>query len=560
MFKINIQPFPFCSPGMWSPRQIQCGAEALGCPLGMEPPTAAMSPPCYNTTYDTHSKMLHSLLYNFGGGPVGGGPEGAMHSFPPPISPSAVTGVGSPIAAAGSPDLRPVVHRPRSGSVASLGSTGSSLRDSYSPSHDSTVSHDSLSRDSPASIGSSPSPSPPTHESSKLFGLLKGTMASPYGSFFTPPPPPPQAFQPPQQPSRFPRTWCVSRGASSAAASSPPPTPPTPSSLKRPLESDLPIDLSCKRPRSYSPLSSAAPAAPPPTVSYSPAVCPSSSESSGSILKSILCGRGSLFTSSLPSPPSSCLSSPPLSSSSSSSLSSVLSFRGGCSPLPATSPPPPLTPPSSRRPSTSSTASAASSFSSTIRTGCSNGGGGGGAARVALAKKMMLPVRARVSDWMLKLVQFARSQPEFTALGKRSVCTALLGQTWARLLLLFMAETNFEFAVTRKHTDISSNHDEDATVRSSSGVVSDGWDSECPTMQSVQAIQTFITKCQMLTLDPREYHWMRMAVLFQNGEHILFYYKSSPVDHHLLKRVTPSAIGCRLKEVIYSEPCKQWKP
>ena len=341
------------------------------------------------------------------------------------------------------------IHRPRSGSVVSLGSTGSSIRDSYSPSHESSTSHDSFSRGSPASVGSSPSPSPPAHEGSKLFGILKGTMSSPYSNYFSAYNTNSRARTPTRTPSHTPNSTVSS---------------PLPQGIKRSFssqdESEQPMDLSCKRLRTDTPPSA-------PTTPISSEADLDTPSNGGSILKSILCGASSSFFSS----------------------SSLLRKPSTTSSMSPSSPAKPA-----RRESTSSVSSNSSSVSISR---CSSS-----RSRVALAKKMMLPVRARVSDWMLKVVQFAKSQPEFASLPSLKDKLALLSQAWARILLLFMAETNFEFAVTPIH-----------------GEEDDGkWDAECPTMQSVQDVQTFITKCQTLNMDSQEYHLMRMALLFYSGE------------------------------------------
>jgi hypothetical protein len=67
-----------------------------------------------------------------------------------------------------------------------------------------------------------------------------------------------------------------------------------------------------------------------------------------------------------------------------------------------------------------------------------------------------------------------------------------------------MAETNFEFVVTPIHSEETEEESK--------------WDSECPTMQSVENIQAFITKCQRLQMDSEEYHLMRKTMLFYTGE------------------------------------------
>ena len=505
------------------------------------PPMRHTTPPCCNTPYDGQSKMLHSLLYNFGqhmNHGSNGTTSSPMAMGSPPMSHYShhhhhhhhhsyhQANTASSMTTTHVIDQPPSMGisrvavapplRPRSGSVVSLGSTGSSLRDSYSPSHDSTTSPDgSLSRASPASLTSSPSPSPPatgpapSQEGSKLFGLLKGTVASPYGGFFNSPS------------SRTP-TWNPSQSEAliRMAAGSPAQAQAQAPVLKRPLAEDideLPMDLSCKSKR----IRSDTPPPPPPSItpvslysSYSSPTSPfpgnsykdNENDNNGSILKSILCGGNGLNL-----------------VRSNSTLSSSI-FNSSLSPAAAASPVHPTieesrSPPQNsgtchygrRRCSTSSVSSTTSSHCATnISTTLS---------RVALAKKMLLPVRARVSDWMLKVVQFAKTQPEFASLPSANDKLALLAQSWARLLLLFMAETNFEFAVTPIHMG----EDEDTTPM---------WDPESPTMQSVQAVQGFIKKCQTLNLDTNEYHFMRMAVLFHTGKFIfIFLFYASCMSH-----------------------------
>jgi hypothetical protein len=459
--------------------------------------SSARTPPCCNV-YNGHPKMLESLLYNFhqhinSFAAVAALSAAQQQQQSPVPAASAVAGVGSPPAAmspvaiasaaaaaamasqsqspraAASPasshdsHRHNPIHRPRSGSVVSLGSTGSSFRDSYSPSHESSTSHDSFSRGSPASVGSSPSPSPPAHENSKLFGILKGTVTSPYSSYFNGHHVAPRTRTPTN------RTHTPTHSAHSPMVAT------SPVAVKRAYvaqdDDEQPMDLSCKRLRSDTPNSSPSTPLSPPDLESPPAT-------GGSILQSILCGGSS----------SSSFFGNNHSSSLSNKSSTRSPSRSTCSPAPR---------PAQRQARRESTSSVSSSSSSTSLSRCS-----ATRSRVALAKKMMQPVLARVSDWMLKVVQFAKSQPEFVSLPSQKDKLALLSQAWARILLLFMAETNFEFVVT----PINSEEDDGK------------WDSECPTMQSVQKIQAFITKCQNLKMDAQEYHLMRMTMLFYSGE------------------------------------------
>jgi hypothetical protein len=127
-----------------------------------------------------------------------------------------------------------------------------------------------------------------------------------------------------------------------------------------------------------------------------------------------------------------------------------------------------------------------------------------GNSRVQLAKKNLFPVSARVSDWLVKIVQFAKSIPEFSTLSHNDKITLILN-SWSRLLLLYMAESNFQFAVTPIPNS-------DSSVNESSTASQDE-----PTMKAVEGLQTFIKKCQQMSVDSKEYEFLRMLVLFNAG-------------------------------------------
>lgn len=122
--------------------------------------------------------------------------------------------------------------------------------------------------------------------------------------------------------------------------------------------------------------------------------------------------------------------------------------------------------------------------------------------RVTLAKKNMFPITSRVSDWLVKIVKFSKSIPEFSTLSHNDKMTLLLN-SWTRLLLLYMAEQDFEFAVTPLPVD-----------RQTPGVSPPP---DEPSMKSVENIQSFIKKCNTMCLDQKEYALLRMAVLFNAG-------------------------------------------
>lgn len=117
----------------------------------------------------------------------------------------------------------------------------------------------------------------------------------------------------------------------------------------------------------------------------------------------------------------------------------------------------------------------------------------------------MFPVSARVSDWLVKVVQFAKSIPEFLALDHNDKVTLILN-SWSRLLLLYMAESNFQFAVTPLQSEPEPPE------------LDGGPSPDEPTMKSVEGVQTFIRKCQHMGVENKEYAFLRMLVLFNSGE------------------------------------------
>jgi hypothetical protein len=163
----------------------------------------------------------------------------------------------------------------------------------------------------------------------------------------------------------------------------------------------------------------------------------------------------------------------------------------------------------------------------------SHGTGGGDGQRpsmnkVKLARKNMLPVLARVSDWFTKMVQFAKELPEFNQISESDRRTLMIN-AWARLLLLQMSENNFHFAVTRCDLD----NNESFSSRSESPTGSEASFSrvgknsskawmrqmrETPTMAAVETIQSLIAKCQSLNIDAEEYVFLMKLVLFNKGK------------------------------------------
>lgn len=125
-----------------------------------------------------------------------------------------------------------------------------------------------------------------------------------------------------------------------------------------------------------------------------------------------------------------------------------------------------------------------------------------GSTRVTLAKKMVYPITSRVSDWLVKIVQFSKSIPEFQSMSQNDKITLLLN-SWTRMLLLLMAEHDYEFAVT--------------PVYSSESQLGETPTQDEPTMKSVEGIQSFIRKCKNMFMDQKEYALLRMAVLFNSG-------------------------------------------
>ena len=145
---------------------------------------------------------------------------------------------------------------------------------------------------------------------------------------------------------------------------------------------------------------------------------------------------------------------------------------------------------------------------------------------VSLAKKNLLPVSARISDWLVKLVEFALALPEFSDLAHDDKVT-LIQSSWSRIVLLYMAETSFQFVVTP--TGSEGIHSPGATIPAQN-------DPTVPTMKRVENMQSYINKCQSLTLDAEEYECLRIMTLFSSQSGKLFniiYMKHKPQSIYL---------------------------
>jgi len=134
-----------------------------------------------------------------------------------------------------------------------------------------------------------------------------------------------------------------------------------------------------------------------------------------------------------------------------------------------------------------------------------------GSTRVTLNKKMVFPITSRVSDWLVKIVQFSKSIPEFTKMSQNDRFT-VLNSAWTRMLLFLMAENDSEFAVTPLPAGSQPEMSEKPTP-------------DEPTMKSVEGIQNFIKKCKNLSMDQKEFALLRMAVLFNTGMYIITFLK-----------------------------------
>jgi len=129
---------------------------------------------------------------------------------------------------------------------------------------------------------------------------------------------------------------------------------------------------------------------------------------------------------------------------------------------------------------------------------------------VALAKKTLLPVTARVAELMKRSVEFAFSLPEFMSLSP-SDRQSLLASALPRLVTLYMAEKNLQFAVTPAHESDHMPMDCDQLLPSSDRLA------ELPTQQFVEGVQNLIRKCQLLQINANEFFYMRMITLFHTG-------------------------------------------
>lgn len=154
-----------------------------------------------------------------------------------------------------------------------------------------------------------------------------------------------------------------------------------------------------------------------------------------------------------------------------------------------------------------------------ISTGTSSTFGASDKQLVTLAKKNLLPVTARITDLLGRIADFARSLPEFLRLSLTDQ-EAVLTSACLRLLVLYMAETNLQFATTVISADIrtSSPPSEGPTVNGEGlSVTKTDQKPREPTVQFVGCLQNFVRKCQALNVTGEEYFQMKLITLFHSG-------------------------------------------
>lgn len=143
---------------------------------------------------------------------------------------------------------------------------------------------------------------------------------------------------------------------------------------------------------------------------------------------------------------------------------------------------------------------------------------------VALAKKNLHPVTAKINDCVNQVVSFIRSVPEITQLSSADQ-RAVIAASLHRLLLLFMAESNVHFVVAPvlHNVDmdrITEDHGlqmDRAPLPVSSAVASTADAADFPTLQFAESVRSFVSKCQSLSISTDEYHLMKLIALFQSA-------------------------------------------
>ena len=136
---------------------------------------------------------------------------------------------------------------------------------------------------------------------------------------------------------------------------------------------------------------------------------------------------------------------------------------------------------------------------------------------VSLAKKNLLPVSARISEWLLKVVQFVKSLPEFASLSQNDKLSLLQG-AWSRLLLLQMAENHFQFAVNPSCA-YATTTTTTADVSGSGSGHSPTPTPPRPTLDTVESITGFIRKCQGLGIGAEEMNYLKLLTLFNPSKY-----------------------------------------
>ncbi|XP_077867474.1 nuclear receptor subfamily 0 group B member 1-like [Saccoglossus kowalevskii] len=130
------------------------------------------------------------------------------------------------------------------------------------------------------------------------------------------------------------------------------------------------------------------------------------------------------------------------------------------------------------------------------------------AVAVKLTTECQEELNSKLAAWLIRAVQFTKSLPVFYMLNTHDQLV-LLNSSWKDLVLLYMAEENYECCVERDES-----HEPGSTTYQ---LFSEG----IPTHKSVEQLNFALERCRSSRLDLKEYAYLRKIALLNSGKVIV---------------------------------------
>ncbi len=125
-----------------------------------------------------------------------------------------------------------------------------------------------------------------------------------------------------------------------------------------------------------------------------------------------------------------------------------------------------------------------------------------------------------LADWLTRCVHFAKSIPDISKLPHKDQ-VLLLTSAWKELVLLYMAQNDFDFDFafqSQIHHTVTS-HDGSGSAKHHD-CVSRLWIEGVPTIKSVEQLRFILRKFSEMQPDDKEYAVLRLLLLLNAGKYI----------------------------------------